>query len=142
MRWRNIKTSFWHFCQSATLPGSVNMKVSPYIWNRKTFKLQPCMHCESTGSLEDESCTIGYVSQLNLNWRAHNRTGFFNGLELYMKLELSRRSCFGSKSWFCYSAFMGINIRFRGPIVKLKLEIRFIYWHCFNSIQWKIVKNN
>ena len=31
------KTSFWYFCQSGTLPGSVNMEAFPNIWNRNTF---------------------------------------------------------------------------------------------------------
>ena len=35
------------------------------------------------GSFKDESCTIGYISQLNRNWRAHNRAAAFNGFELY-----------------------------------------------------------
>ena len=53
---------------------------------------------------------------------------FFNGFELYVKLELSKASYFGSKSWFCKSACIGINTGFRGrnlyifqsPTVKLK----------------------
>ena len=32
------KISFWHFCQSGTLPGNVNMEVSPNIRNRNTFR--------------------------------------------------------------------------------------------------------
>ena len=32
------KTSFWHFCQSGTLPSSVNTKVSANIWNRNAFR--------------------------------------------------------------------------------------------------------
>ena len=32
------ETSFWHFCQSGTFPGSVNMEVSHNIWNRNPFK--------------------------------------------------------------------------------------------------------
>ena len=28
------------------------------------------------GSFKDESCLIGYVSQLNWNWRAHNKAIF------------------------------------------------------------------
>ena len=30
------------------------------------------------------SWTIGYVPQLNWNWRAYNRTWFFNGFELFV----------------------------------------------------------
>ena len=55
------------------------------------------MHCESISSFKDESCTIGYILQLNWNWIAHPRAGFFNGFELYVKLELFRNSYFGSK---------------------------------------------
>ena len=33
------KTLFWHFCQNVTLLGSVNMEVSPNIWNRNTFRI-------------------------------------------------------------------------------------------------------
>ena len=29
------------------------------------FELLACMHYESTGSFKDESCTIGYISQLD-----------------------------------------------------------------------------
>ena len=29
--------TFWNFCQSGTLPGNLNMKVSPDIWNINTF---------------------------------------------------------------------------------------------------------
>ena len=31
------KPSFWHFCQSGTLPGKVNIDVFPNIWKRNTF---------------------------------------------------------------------------------------------------------
>ena len=31
------KISFWEFCQSGTLPGSLNMEVSSNIWNINTF---------------------------------------------------------------------------------------------------------
>ena len=56
---------------------------------------------------------------------------FFNGFELYVKLELVRSSYFGSTRWFCSYAWIGINIRFRkrnlyifqSPTVKLKLEM-------------------
>ena len=30
--------TFFHFCQSDTLPGSLNMEISPNIWNRNTFR--------------------------------------------------------------------------------------------------------
>ena len=35
------------------------------------------MHFESIGNFKEKSCTIGYVSQLNWNWRAHNRASLF-----------------------------------------------------------------
>ena len=41
---------------------------------------------------------------------------FFNGFELYVKMGLFRSSYAGFKSWFCYSACIGINVRFRGRI--------------------------
>ena len=95
------KTSSWHFCQSATLPGNVNKKVCPNIWNRNIFELVACVHWECIGSFKDKSCLIGYVRQLNWNLRAQNRASYFNGFELYVKLELFRSSYFGSKCWFC-----------------------------------------
>ena len=33
-----VTQTFLHFCQSRTLPGSINMGVSPNIWNRSTFQ--------------------------------------------------------------------------------------------------------
>ena len=37
------------------------------------FELVAFMHWESIGSFKDESCLIGYVPQLNWNWRVQNR---------------------------------------------------------------------
>ena len=110
------------------------------------FKLLACMRCESICSFKDESCTTGYTSQLNWNWIAHNRAGFFNRFELYVNLELFRSSHFGSKSWFCYSACIRINIRLRGknlyifqsPTVKLKLEMWEIGFTVFLNVHEKI----
>ena len=31
------KTSFWYFCQNATLPGNVNKEVCPNMWKRNIF---------------------------------------------------------------------------------------------------------
>ena len=142
------KTSFWHFCQSGTLPGSVNMKVSRNIWNRNTFWIA-CMHCESMGSFKDESCTIGYIPQLSWNWRAPNRAGFFNGFELFVKLEIFTIS-FGSQSYFCLSGCIEINIRLRGrnlyvfqsPTVQLKLEMWKIDFTVFLNVHEKITFKN
>ena len=50
-----IFLSKWYFTCS------VNMEVSPNIWNRNSFQTTN----ESIGSLKDESCTIVYISQLN-----------------------------------------------------------------------------
>ena len=146
---QNIILTF--FCQSGTFPGSVNMEVSPNIWKRNTFQtINLCMHCESTGCVKDESCTIGYISLLNWNWGAHNRAGFFNGFELYVKSELFRSSYFRSKSWFCYSPCIGINIRFQrrnlhilqSSTVKLKLEMWEIGFTVFLNVhQKKTFKN-
>ena len=93
------------------------------------FKLRGCMHCESLGS-----------------FKAHNRAGFVNGFELYVKLELFRCRYFGSKRWFYYSACIGINITFRGrnlyilqsPTVKLKLEMWEIGFTVFLNVHEKI----
>ena len=61
------------------------------------FQLLACIHCEFIGSFKDESCTIGYILELNWNWNAHNRAGFFNGFELYVKLELFRSKVLAPK---------------------------------------------
>ena len=50
------------------------------VWTEILFKLLACVHCESIGSFKDESCTNGYVSQLNWNWVAPNRTVFLMAL--------------------------------------------------------------
>ena len=139
-----------NFYQSGTLPGGVNMESFLTFGKEILFKLLTCMYCDSIGSFKDESCTIGYISQLNWNWRAHNRAGFFNGFELYLKLELFRSSYFGSKSWFCHSPCIGISIRFRGrnlhifqsPTVKLKLEMWEIGFTVFLSVHEKITFKN
>ena len=107
------------------------------------------MHCESTESFKDETCTIGYFSQLTWNWIAHNRAGFFNGFELYVKLELIRSIYFGSKSWFCCSACIGINISFKGRnlyifqsfTVKLKLDMCHICFTVFLNVHEQITFN-
>ena len=125
------KQSFWHFRQSDTLPGSVNMKASPNVWNKNTFQITRLYSLWVHRQFKDESCTIGYIPQLNRNWIAYKRAKFFNGFELHVKLEFFRSSYFGSKSWFCYSACIVITIRLRGrnlyilqsPTIKLKLEM-------------------
>ena len=102
--------------------------------------------CDSIGSLKDESCTVEYISQLYWNWRAHNRAGFFNGFELYVKLEHLRSSYFGSKIYFCYCPCLGVKIRFTGknlhifqsPTVKLKLEMWEIGFTVFLNVHEKI----
>ena len=145
-----FKRSYWQFFQSGTLPGGVNMESFLTFGKEILFKLLTCMYCDSIGSFKDESCIIGYISQLNWNWRAHNRAGFFNGFELYLKLELFRSSYFGSKSWFCHSPCIGISIRFRGrnlhifqsPTVKLKLEMWEIGFTVFLSVHEKITFKN
>ena len=79
-----------HFDIFGILSGTVYMEVYLNTWNRDTFRtLFACMHCESIGSFKDESWTIGYIPELNWNWRAHNRASFFNGFELFVKLKLS-----------------------------------------------------
>ena len=83
------KASFWHFCQSGTLPDEVNMEVSPDIWNinnfwatslrsfgvhnlfqRQRFSNWMC----SRVKLKTEELVIGLV--------------LFNSVELYVKLKL------------------------------------------------------
>ena len=91
-------------------------------------------------ALKDESPTIGYISLLNWNWRAHDRADF------YVKLYLSRSNYFGTKGWFCYSAGIEINISFRernlhifqSPTVKLKLEVWEIGFTVFLNVHGKI----
>ena len=104
-----MQKSFWHFCQSGSLIGSANMDISLDIRNRNTFRTSS-RHCQSIGSFKDEldiynwiymQCTIGYSPQLSWNWRAPNRVGFFNGFELFVRLELFRISYFSSKSCVC-----------------------------------------
>ena len=111
--------SKWHFawqCKYRSLPN---------FWNRNTFQTT------SLHALQFQRQKIGYISQLNRNWKAHNRASFFNGFEWYVKLELFRSGYDGSKTCFYYAPCIGINIRFRGTnlyilqsrIVKLKLDI-------------------
>ena len=64
------------------------------------FKLVACMHCESIGSFKDQSYTIGYIPQLNEIEELLIELVFFNGFELFVKLELFRSSYFSSKSCF------------------------------------------
>ena len=90
---------------------AVQIWISPLTFGTEIhFELVVGMHCESIGSFKDEldiynwiyiECTIGYSLQLSWNWRAPNRVGFFNGFELFVRLELFRISYFSSKSCFC-----------------------------------------
>ena len=106
----HIATKKHHFdiiSSKVALCVAVQIWKSPLTFRKEIlFELLACIHCECIGTFKDEICTIGYISQLNWNWRAHNRAGFFNGFELYLKL--------GSKSFFSYSACIEINLRFRG----------------------------
>ena len=122
------------------------------------FELPACMHCEPIGSFKEKSYILDifniwlyvrYISQLNWKWIAHI-AGFFNGFQLYVKLELLRSSYFGSKSWFCYSAYIEINLRFRGrnlyifqsATVKLKMEMWEIGFTVFLNVHEKITFKN
>ena len=80
------KASFLHFCQSDNLAGNVNIEVPLTFGTEILFKLVACMHCESIGSFKDQSYTIGYVPQLNWNWRAPNRAGFFQWLQIICEI--------------------------------------------------------
>ena len=48
------------------------------------FKVLACMYYDSIGSFRDKNCTIRYISQLNWNWRPHNRAGLFSVVLNYM----------------------------------------------------------
>ena len=139
------KPSFWHFRQRVTLLGSVNMEVSPNIWNRNTFQTTNLCALRVHRQFQRRKLYnwIYFTVKLKLN-------SSFNGFELYVKLELFRSSYFGSKSWFCYSACIGINIRLKGrnlyilqsPTVKLKLEMSKIGFTVFLNVHEKITFKN
>ena len=66
----------WHFCQSGTLCGNVNMEVFPNIWNKNAFGTTTLYALVVLSSFKDESCKIGYVPQLNSNWRVYDTAIF------------------------------------------------------------------
>ena len=135
---QNIILTFlskWHFACS------VNMEVSPNIWNRNTFQTTNLCALWVHRQFQRRKLYnwIYFTVKLKLN-------SSFNGFELYVKLEIFRSSYFGSKSWFCYSAYRGINLRLRGknlcillsPTIKLKLEMWEIGFIVFLNVHEKI----
>ena len=93
------------FSQSGTLLGNVNIEVSPNIWNRNTFRTTNLYALGVHRQFERQKLYNWICStvklELNWNWRAHNRSIFFNGFQLYMQLELFRSSYSDAKSCFC-----------------------------------------
>ena len=60
----------------------------------KSFSSSLCAW-EIIGSFEVETCTFQYAPQLN--WRAYNRTCFFNGSELYVDWNFPEAAIFAPK---------------------------------------------
>ena len=139
-----LNASFWQFLSKWHFALQCKYGIFPNILKTNTFQILTFMHWDSVGSFKQEICTIGYISQLSWNWRAHKRAGFFNGFELYVKLELFRNTYFRFKSWFCYSSHIGINVRgrnlhiFQRHTVKLKVKMWEIGFKVFVNVHEKI----
>ena len=101
------------------------------------FELLACMHWESIGSFKDKSYLIGYVPELNWNWRALNRASFFSIVLNHMwNWNVSEVVIAAPK--FGSVRFRGRNLYiFQCLTVKLKLEMWGIGLTVFLECAWK-----
>ena len=141
-----FKRSYWQFLSKWNFAWRCKYGIFPNIWERNTFQTTNLYVLRFYRQFQRRKLYNWIYFAVILKLRAHNRAGFFNDFELYLKLELFRSSYFGSKSWFYHSPCIGINIRFRGrnlhifqsPTVKLKLEMWEIGFTVFLSVHEKI----